>query len=189
MYRSATPGGAVVTGTSPRPGTAPAGGSFSLACLASLLLIGCTDGSSVTPIVDIPGDDLTADAPSLADSRLLIQSGDEQEGTAASYLPEPLVVQVVDASGAPIPHAPVRWLFQRGAGRAGAGQQLQSFVVLTEDDGTASVQWQMSPQAGSQSVEATIVLPMPSTASGMASLSAAPGNGNDKKVDFDEADD
>ena len=78
-------------------------------------------------------------------------SGDAQTGPAGSTLPAPLVVQVNDARGNPVPNATVVFTVVEGDGTT------SSSTVLTGPDGRASISFTTGSVSGSaQVVSATI---------------------------------
>ena len=87
-------------------------------------------------------------------TELLKVSGDAQSGTAGTTLPAPLVVQVNDAGGSPIPGSSATFSVTQGDGSTGAG------TAVTGADGRASTTFTTgtasgSPQAVSVSIPAT----------------------------------
>ena len=66
---------------------------------------------------------------------LVILSGDNQTGEAASELPEPLVVRALGAEGAPATGLTVRFEVEAGGG------DLSTSSVLTDEEGRAAVTW------------------------------------------------
>jgi hypothetical protein len=100
--------------------------------------------------------------PAGAGTSLTKVSGDGQSGTAGTTLPNPLVVQVVDASGNPVAGQVVRFRVMP----AGAGGILDGVPdvsdQITDADGRAQVSWQLGhPEwlilKTPQTVSATIV--------------------------------
>jgi PKD repeat protein len=75
-------------------------------------------------------------------------SGDNQAGPAGSTLPEPLVVQVTDGFGNPIPGVTINW-------SADGGGSVSESTTLTDVQGQASVTRTLGPAAGPQSTSAT----------------------------------
>jgi Big-like domain-containing protein/leishmanolysin len=87
-------------------------------------------------------------------TELLKVSGDGQNGTAGTALPAPLVVQVNDAGGSPIPGRTATFTVTQGDGILGAA------TAVTGSDGRASTSFTTgtlsgSPQGVSVSIEAT----------------------------------
>ena len=76
-------------------------------------------------------------------------SGDGQLGTAYQYLPQPLVVQVVDNNGNAQANVPVYFSVTSGGGA------LSYYTVMTNSSGYAQTDWQISnPATSSQGVQA-----------------------------------
>ena len=75
-------------------------------------------------------------------------SGSGQTGTAGQVLPNPLVVEVTDKSGNPVPGVSVGWSAQGGG-------SVSSTSVKTGSDGHASVQRTLGPTLGEQTTIAT----------------------------------
>jgi hypothetical protein len=69
-------------------------------------------------------------------------AGNGQQGDAGTVLPDPLVVEVVDASGNPAPDREVSFSIQLGGGT------LQPATVNSGADGRAESNWQLGPQPG-----------------------------------------
>jgi hypothetical protein len=87
-------------------------------------------------------------------TQLLKVSGDDQTATAGTTLPAPLVVQVNDAGGSPIPGRTVDFAVSQGDGSTGTAS------AVTGSDGRASTTFTTgtaagSPQAVSVSIAAT----------------------------------
>jgi hypothetical protein len=94
----------------------------------------CSDGGTVDPV----------DA-----SRIEMVSGNEQQGTVGTTLPEALVVLVTDEAGDPVEAVAVSW--------ATAGDGVVSATsVETGADGRASVQLTLPPTAGQETATATV---------------------------------
>ncbi|HEU0077673.1 MAG TPA: Ig-like domain-containing protein, partial [Longimicrobiaceae bacterium] len=82
-------------------------------------------------------------------ARLEKLAGDAQQGTAASQLPLPLVVRVVDAFGNPLAGASVSWRCTSGGSHAPGAS-------VTDVAGEARVTWLLGPGAGEQGMEAWV---------------------------------
>lgn len=78
-----------------------------------------------------------------------IVDGNGQVGLVGQPLPDPLVVRVLDESGAPLAGVGVQWAAQ-GGGSVSAAE------VATGDDGLASVQRVLGPDPGEQATIATV---------------------------------
>ena len=84
-----------------------------------------------------------------AAAQLPIVSGNGQTGSAASQLPDPLVVRALDAAGEPMQGVTV------GFTVAGGGGQVSQAAVVTDGNGLASTRWTLGSSAGAQSVVAS----------------------------------
>ncbi|HEU4700791.1 MAG TPA: Ig-like domain-containing protein [Gemmatimonadales bacterium] len=93
---------------------------------------------------------------------IVVVSGDEQTGTAGSRLPQPLVVEVRDAQGRPVPGVSVGFRFAHSA----AGAALSPGSAQTSATGRAATRVDLPDLAGSQIVEAYL------TGAGMPALRA-----------------
>ncbi|HEU0076168.1 MAG TPA: Ig-like domain-containing protein, partial [Longimicrobiaceae bacterium] len=82
-------------------------------------------------------------------ARLEKLAGDAQQGAAASQLPLPLVVRVVDANGNPVAGASVAWRCTSGGSHA-------PDVSVTDVAGEARATWMLGPGAGVQAMEARV---------------------------------
>jgi hypothetical protein len=84
--------------------------------------------------------------------------GDAQTAAAGSVLPGPLVVQVVDSGGQTIANEPVTFRVRGGGGSvldASNNPQAQ-FTLPSDTNGLAKVAWQIGPNAGLNTLEASI---------------------------------
>jgi hypothetical protein len=79
-------------------------------------------------------------------------SGGGQEGTVGTRLPEPLVVEVRDRAGNPVPDVNLVFRFRDEFPDA----QIDPAVQQTDPSGVASVRVRLGSTAGSQTVEATV---------------------------------
>jgi VCBS repeat-containing protein len=75
-------------------------------------------------------------------------SGEPQEGPVSTTLPAPLVVQVTDGFGNPIPGITVNW-------SAEGGGSVSAASTLTDVEGKTSVQRTLGPTAGQQTTTAS----------------------------------
>jgi len=82
-------------------------------------------------------------------SAIRIVSGNNQSGTRGSTLPNPLVVQVTDQQMNPVPGATVTWSADRGG-------TISPAVVVTDQNGRASVQWTLGMPRAVQNATATL---------------------------------
>jgi hypothetical protein len=79
-------------------------------------------------------------------------SGDGQQATIGSLLPQPLVVQVTDAAGRPVAEVPLVFRFQTAVPDA----EIDPASVATDSTGYASVRVRLGTVIGPQTIEATI---------------------------------
>lgn len=81
--------------------------------------------------------------------RMVLVSGNNQEAMINTMLPEPLVVQLIDAGNAPLPNRPVTFTVRRSDGIVkSAIAQNQEVTVTTDADGRASVGFQLGTRSG-----------------------------------------
>jgi large repetitive protein len=97
---------------------------------------------------DPPKVSFTATALSENANGMAAVSGDEQRAPAGSTLPDPLVVEVTDAFGNPIPGIEISWT-------AEGGGSVSQASVTTDEAGRASVERTLGPTAGPQSTVAS----------------------------------
>ena len=98
----------------------------------------------------LPAETMTATALPGPASQVKKISGDGQEGTRATLLPEPLVVQVTDAFGNPVSGETVTFTPAMGSGSVAPSQ------ATTDAGGHASAGWTLGASFGEQSVSASI---------------------------------
>jgi hypothetical protein len=79
-------------------------------------------------------------------------SGDGQEATVGSRLPEPLVVRVTDAVKRPVAEVPLVFRFQTAVPDA----EIDPASVATDSTGRASVRVRLGTVTGAQTIVATI---------------------------------
>ena len=96
------------------------------------------------------------DSPTSGDSKvpatLDVVSGDEQEATVGTQLPDPLTVRVLNADGRPVPGQLVVFRVVAGGGSVFAG------AAITDASGIARERWTLGTStAGEQKVEARAV--------------------------------
>lgn len=89
-------------------------------------------------------------ATSIPPLQVVVFSGDGQAGSAGSALPSPLVVQVVDASGNPVPGRAVVWVIGMGGGSVTPQNS------TTDVEGKASTSWTLGPAPGANTVNAVV---------------------------------
>jgi hypothetical protein len=115
-------------------------------------------GWSVLPIavlaVACGGDDLTL--PGTNDpASLLIVSGDSQQATVGEVAPQPLVVQLIDASQHPVPGATVIFRFSDDPPDAA----LEPSSPATDDQGLAAATARLGTRPGDQPIDAQVARP------------------------------
>ncbi|HKV74900.1 MAG TPA: Ig-like domain-containing protein [Gemmatimonadales bacterium] len=88
--------------------------------------------------------------PSSTAEKVLLVSGDAQDGSAGAILGHPLKVRVSDGMGQPVAGVPVAWSVIEGGGH------VSSATVSTDQSGGASVTWTLGPVVGTQLVEARV---------------------------------
>ena len=81
---------------------------------------------------------------------IAVVAGDGQEGGAGRALPEPIVVVVADAGGTVIEGAAVTFAPGEGSGTADPS------TADSDADGRASTTWTLGPEAGDQSLSASV---------------------------------
>ncbi len=90
----------------------------------------------------------TVEAVAASANGLTAVSGQDQTGSVGTELPDPLVVEVTDAFGNPIPGVPISWTVEGGGAVSEA-------ATSTGADGRTSVIRTLGPTAGTQSTTAT----------------------------------
>jgi hypothetical protein len=80
---------------------------------------------------------------------IVLAEGDEQAAPVGTALPEPLVVEVADDAGNPVPGVAVQWT-PEGGGSVSAG------VVTTGEDGRSAVQRFLGTEPGEQATIAAV---------------------------------
>jgi PKD repeat protein len=83
-------------------------------------------------------------------ARVRVVSGNGQQATPGTQLPEPLVVQVLDADNNPIPGRAVTWIIGEGGG------SVSPETSTTDGQGMASSQWTLGPGPGRNTVSAVV---------------------------------
>ena len=84
--------------------------------------------------------------------QLTAVSGDGQQATIGSRLPQPLVVRVTDAASRPVAQVPLVFRFQTPVPDA----EINPSSVQTDSTGHASVEVRLGSTTGPQTIEATI---------------------------------
>jgi hypothetical protein len=102
----------------------------------------------VTTVLACQGSDLTLPDDGLP-ARLKPLSGDGQRGTVGTDLPDPLVVQVLDAAGRPARQISLRFASQVPDAQIPA-------TAVTNDSGTAEVRVRLGTTEGTQKFEAQV---------------------------------
>jgi hypothetical protein len=143
--------------------------------VAGLLVFGC-QGSNLT---------LPADG---APSNLVRVSGEDQRGTVGDVLPKPLVVQLTDGTGRPVPGVTLR--FETEIPSA----QVEPAIRETDGNGKAAVNVRLGQLEGTQTVHVSLDQdPDLRTTFALTALAKDKGRGddggNDNGEDEDEDDD
>jgi hypothetical protein len=105
----------------------------------ALAVLACAGGD-----LNLPNDSAPAE--------LTAVSGDGQEGTVGSRLPQPLVVRVTDAASRPVADVPLVFRFQDPVPDA----EIDPASVATDATGQASVRVRLGTVTGPQTIEATM---------------------------------
>jgi alpha-tubulin suppressor-like RCC1 family protein len=108
------------------------------------------DGDGLTNLQEYQNGTDPFDYYNAATFNLNIFSGDGQNSSPGSWLPQPLVIQVTNTSGAPFANAPVTFsLGQIGGGlsQTSGGTTVSSLTVRTDVDGKATVYYQQPSTA------------------------------------------
>jgi len=109
-----------------------------------LLLIGCC---AVVSLTIACGD---SSGPSIAPATIVLVSGDAQATPeVGTKLPLPLTIKVTDAQGKGLSGVTVTWSTASGT--------LSASSSVTDDNGTATVEWTLGNTAGSQTATATVL--------------------------------
>jgi len=92
--------------------------------------------------------------------RIVLLSGNNQTAIIGTQLPDPLVVELIDAQGSPVANRPVTFMVSRGEGQVQAFPEVGSSVtVQTDAQGLASALFTLGDRigAGNHRVTATAV--------------------------------
>lgn len=93
--------------------------------------------------------------------RIVQVSGDQQAGTIATVLPNPLLVRVINDAQQPVANTPVVFRVSQGSGVVGAGtaSEGRGVVVNTDANGEAQTAFKLGVRAGTanQKVSANVV--------------------------------
>lgn len=126
---------------------------------STVLTLGTTQSRNVVHASSpgLTGDpvEFTATATSGIPTQIEYVSGNYQTGVVGQQLPSPLVVRVLDNTGAPLPGWPVLFRIQTGDGALDGG--VDSLSVLTSDQGLAQALWTLGTRAGTASNIVTAV--------------------------------
>jgi PKD repeat protein len=109
------------------------------AALAGGLLAGCGGGDLVLP---------NGGSPTV----IRVVDGDDQQGTVGQLLPAPIVVEVTDTAGNPIPGADVQFVLVS----AGDSAQIEPASTTTDQDGHAQARMLLGDKVGLQTGEARV---------------------------------
>jgi hypothetical protein len=93
------------------------------------------------------GSDDPVDVPT--PSTIVMIAGDEQVGRVSQELPDPLVVRVLDESGAPVASVNVTWAAQGGG-------SVSPDTVLTDSEGHAEARRFLGPTIGDHTTTAAV---------------------------------
>lgn len=135
-------------------------GALSLAAMTRLLatmlllaVLGCDAASSREPVAP-PAPPPPPGPP----AQIVVISGDNQTGIAGQPLPQPVVVEVRDSVGTPVPGVDVRWGADEsaplgetacGAIRAERAEGMRSiWISTTNSRGITSALWTLPPRRG-----------------------------------------
>ena len=130
------------------------------AVLAGALLAGCSGGDLVLPNNN-------------AAAAIRIVDGDSQQGRAGELLPSPIVVEVTDSAGNPVPGASVRFVLVS----AGDSAEILPTTTTTDQQGRAQARMLLGEKVGLQAGEARLDQGAnPLTASFTAVATSATGN-------------
>jgi len=108
-----------------------------------------------------------------AGATIALVNDDTQEGEVASYLSNPVAVQVRSKEGDPMPGIAVEWTFGAGGGvtpGVTSGSAESKWLSFTDGAGRASASWLLGTQAGLQD--------------GSVKIIAAPPTGRNASMDF-----
>ena len=114
--------------------------TIALVGIASLPVLACGGGDLLLPSSGQP-------------SQLRLVSGDLQQAQTGATLPDPLVVEAVDASGRPVAGSRILFRFELDP----AGAQVSPDTAETNASGRAAAQVRLGGEAGGQPVEAVVV--------------------------------
>lgn len=119
-----------------RPPTSRLAALVRIRALWALGVVGCGGGDLVLP--------------SDAEPRIEVRQGDDQVGSPGSALRDPLIVRLVDPSGAGIAGRAVVWVVSAGGG------SIAPAASTTDAEGFAYAQWILGPVPGPNTVRAEV---------------------------------
>ena len=102
---------------------------------AAILIASCTDPAAV-------------EAPRPAVLKIL--AGDGQSGVRGTQLPDPIVVQVLDQRGDPLPEVAVTWSVSEGTG------SIEPLAEMTNETGVVHARWTLGDAPGASEARATV---------------------------------
>jgi hypothetical protein len=108
----------------------------------AVLLVGVANAGCAVSDINLPSDG--------APARIEVVSGDEQEATVGSQLPDPLIVRLTDAAARPVPGAVVVFRFENEVPEA----EIDPDSDVTDSTGQASARVRLGTTSGVQRVEA-----------------------------------
>jgi hypothetical protein len=114
--------------------------TIALVGIVSLPILACGGGDLLLPSSGQP-------------SQLRLVSGDLQQAQTGATLPDPLVVEAVDANGRPVAGSRILFRFELDP----AGAQVSPDTAETNASGRAAAQVRLGGEAGGQPVEAVVV--------------------------------
>lgn len=109
-------------------------------------------GLALLPIAACGGDDLLLPS-SGAPAELRLVSGDLQQAEVGTTLPDPLVVEALDANGRPVAGSSILFRFELDID----GGRVSPDTVQTNDSGLATAQVRLGEDPGAHPVEAVVV--------------------------------
>jgi hypothetical protein len=92
--------------------------------------------------------------------RIVMISGSDQSGAIGTTLPQPLVVELMNALGQPIPNAPVTFTVVKSDGQLQAFPQTgRQLALQTDVNGQASANFQLGSRVGTGNNQVTVTSP------------------------------
>ena len=92
--------------------------------------------------------------------RILMVSGNDQAGIVSTVLPQPLVIEVVNAVGQPLPNLPVTFSVVKSDGTLTAfPQQARQITLQTDGNGQASINFQLGTRVGTGNNQVSVTSP------------------------------